>query len=365
MSNALLDFFFDQQKTAVSESLSAWERMINAATLPQKAANAFTSYSPHEVVFEENSLQLLRFKNDSVDLAEPVLICFALVNRPYILDLDQQRSVVQQFVRHGFDVYLIDWGVPSDSDRTLRLHDYIEGYLANCVDQVCQLSGSEQLNLLGYCMGGTMSSIYASLYPKRIRNLILMAAPIDFSSNKGLINLWTREENFDVDGFIDAFGNCPGSFLQSSFQLRDPIQNFFWKYQSFYERMHDESYLDNFFSMENWSNDNIPVAGETFREFVKCFYQGNQLALGKFRLYGKPVSLGEITCPLLTLVAEADDLVPIESTLAIEDCVSSKETASMSIDAGHIGLAVSSRAHRELWPKVTMWLADRSTVRRA
>ena len=364
MSNALIDFFFDYQKSALSESLRNWQRLVNVPNVPRIAAETEFCYSPHDVVYRENSLQLLRFRNESVDLAEPVLICFALVNRPHVLDLDEQRSVVRQFLRHGFDVYLIDWGTPTDSDRTLRLHDYIEGFLANCVQQVCRHSDSEQLNLLGYCMGGTMSSIYTSLHQEQIRNLILMAAPIDFSGDKGLINLWTREENFDVDGFIDAFGNCPGAFLQSSFQLRDPVQNFFWKYQGFYEKMHDNDFLHNFFSMEHWSNDNIPLAGETFREFVKCFYQKNQLVQGQFRLNGKSISLGDITCPLLILVAEADDLVPPESTLAIEHFVSSKEVTKMVIDAGHIGLAVSSRGHRQLWPDVTMWLADRSTVRR-
>lgn len=360
----MLDQFFDYQKTAWSESFRMWERMLNMQQLPQVASQVQIAHSPHDVVYEEDSLQLLRFRNESVDLAEPILICYALVNRPYILDLQADRSVVRQLLKRGFDVYLIDWGVPTAADRTLRLEDYIGGLLANCADFACEHSGSEQLNLLGYCMGGTMSAIYTSLYTEQIRNLILMAAPIDFSGDEGLLNLWTRAEYFDVDALVDAFGNCPGSFLQSTFQMRSPIQNFFVKYQTLFDKMDSRDFLDNYLAMEHWANDNIPVAGETFRQFVKCFYQRNELIKGQFRLDDQPISLGDITCPVLTLVAEHDDLVPPSSTLALKQYVGSTDVTTMTIDAGHIGLAVGSKSHRQLWPKAAMWIADRSSVRR-
>jgi polyhydroxyalkanoate synthase subunit PhaC len=233
----------------------------------------------------------------------------------------------------------------------------------NVANFVCELSNSKQLNLLGYCMGGTMSAIYTALYQQQVRNLILMAAPIDFSGEDGLMQLWTRPEYFDVDEMVDAFGNCPGSFLQSAFQMRNPMQNYFQKYQDFFEKLHDSAFLENFFAMEHWANDNIPVAGETFREFVKCFYQRNELVKGEYHLGDKLVDLKKITCPLLTLVADRDDLVPPHSTLAIQEQVSSQDMQTMSIDAGHIGLAVSGRAHQRLWPQVALWIADHSTGR--
>jgi len=360
----MLDLLLDFQRTAVSETLRAWERTLSAIALPQIAADVQIAHSPHDVVYEEDTLQLLRFRNDSIDVAEPVLICYALVNRPYILDLQADRSVVRQLLKRGFDVYLIDWGVPTAADRSLALADYIGGFLKNVAAYVCKSSGSRQLNLLGYCMGGTMSTIYTALHQEQVRNLILMAAPIDFSGNEGLLNLWSREKLFDVDSLVDAYGNCPGSFLQSCFQLRDPVQNYFVKYMNFYEKMYDREFLENFFVMERWTNDNIPVAGETFREFVKKFYQQNELVRGEFRLLGNPVRLDQITCPILMLVADHDDLVPAASTLALRDHVRSEDIKTLSIDAGHIGLAVSSRAHRKLWPEAAMWIADRSSTRR-
>ncbi|MFV2067016.1 MAG: hypothetical protein ACC645_08540 [Pirellulales bacterium] len=186
---------------------------------------------------------------------------------------------------------------------------------------------------------------------------------IDFSGDEGLLQLWTDEKYFDVDGLVDAFGNCPGSFLQSSFQMMKPVQNFMEKYNTFYENMHSDRFLENFFAMERWGNDNIPVAGETFREFVKMLYQKNMLVRDEMRLADTPVHLDQITCPLLMLVAELDHLVPPGSTLALREYVGSKEIKEMVINAGHIGLAVSSKAHRQLWPDAAMWIADHSTPR--
>jgi polyhydroxyalkanoate synthase len=358
----MLDAALDFQKSAQAESMRAMRRWMNAWKVPQIARDVQVATTPHEVVYEEDSLKLLRYRSDhSIDLKEPVLVCFALVNRPYILDLQADRSVIRQLLKRGFDVYLIDWGIPTAADRTLRIEDYVSGFLKNVVEFVCSHSDSPKLNLLGYCMGGTMSTMYTALYPEQVKNLILMAAPIDFSGNEGLLNIWTRREYFDVDGMVDAFGNCPGSFLQNSFQMMKPMQNYVEKYLGFFEKLDEDAFLENFFAMERWSNDNIPVAGETFREFVKYLYQQNQLVLGEFKLNDTLVKLQNITCPLLTLVADQDHLVPPNATLAIEHYVSSKFVQHMSINAGHIGLAVSSKAHKQLWPDAAMWIADHST----
>lgn len=338
-----------------------WDQFLSAQDVSRTVRPASGDTTPSEVVFQEGSLRLLRYSNDSVAFAEPILICFALVNRPYILDLQADRSVVRQLLDAGFDVYLIDWGIPTDADRTLRLQDYVCRRMKRVADVVCDLAQASQLNLLGYCMGGTLSTMYTALYPQRVRNLILMATPIDFAGDEGILNLWAREDYFDVDRLIDAYGNCPGEFLQYCFQLMRPVQNFVEKYLTFCEKLDDEAFLENFFAMERWANDSIPVAGETFREYVKLLYQQNRLVGGELSLDGIPVKLEGITCPLLLLVADQDHLVPPTSTLALEKHVNSDDVESMSINAGHIGLAVSSKAHRQLWPAAAQWIADHST----
>jgi polyhydroxyalkanoate synthase len=143
--------------------------------------------------------------------------------------------------------------------------------------------------------------------------------------------------------------------------MRNPIQNYYVKYLSFFEKLDDEDFIKNYLDMEHWANDNIPVAGETFREFVKQLYQRNELVRGEFRLDGEQLDLKNITCPLLLLTADRDDLVPATSSLALQHYVGSQDVETMSVDAGHIGLAVGRRSHRHLWPGVAMWIADRCT----
>lgn len=363
MTNPVLDMALEMQKTAFNEGFKMWNRMLTMPKVPQKAADVEVGTSPADVVHEESAFRLLRYRNPhSIDLAEPILICYALVNRPYILDLQKNRSVVQQLLKRGFDVYMIDWAVPKDSDRGLRLNDYVCNFIHSAVKMTLEKSGASKLNLLGYCMGGAMSTMFTAIYPQFVRNLILLAAPIDFSGEDSLLHLWTQEKNFDVDALIDAYGNCPAEFLQHSFQLMKPVQNYFEKYTGFYENMYDDSFLENFFAMEKWGNDNVPVAGETFREFTKYLYQRNQLVKGEFRLNGISVKLENITCPLLLLAATGDHLVPPSSTFGIEPHVGSTKVKKMTINAGHVGLVVSSKAHKQLWPDAAMWIADHSTT---
>jgi polyhydroxyalkanoate synthase len=361
MAIPLFDLLLDTQKKAADETLKMWSRCLALPKVPEKALHVRVGTTPHDVVYEEEGLKLLRYRNEAgVSFRESILICYALVNRPYILDLQPDRSVVRQLLKRGFDVYLIDWGTPTAADRSMRLYDYVCGLMKNVGDYVCEASASHTFNLLGYCMGGTMSALFTALYPEMVHTLTLMAAPIDFAADESLLRVWTQEQYFDVDRLIDVYGNCPAPLLQSSFLLMKPVQNFIEKYTGFFESVHDEKFVENFFAMEEWTRDNIPVAGETFREFVKCLYQRNQLVKGEFRLRDKPVKLERITCPLLLLAAAFDHLVTPASTLGIEPHVRSPEVKKMMLEAGHVGLAVSSKAHRKFWPEVASWLAEHS-----
>lgn len=318
--------------------------------------------TPHEVIYTENKLRLLHY-HPTVKKTHPVplILVFALVNRPYILDLMPGRSVVEVLLNKGIDVYLIDWGVPGDEDKKLDLNHYINRYIKKVVEKVKRESGCDKINILGYCMGGTMCSMYTALYPEDVKNLVLMTTGIDFKV-EGTLNLWGDKPNFDVDKFIDAYGNVPPEFLQSGFLLMKPIQNFVSKYITFYENVDNDKFIDSFFAMEKWLNDNIPVAGEVFREFVKYLYQENQLVENKLRINGKIVNLKDIKCPVLNLIAEHDHLTPPDSSKALDTLISSKDKKTIVFPTGHIGLSVSSRSLKGLWPEVSDWLIERSKL---
>ena len=347
----------------LSEPQRSVARMLSVPGAVEVALETRVGITPSDVVLEMGAVRLLRYRRTTpARYAEPVLFCYALINRPYILDLQEGRSVVQRYLEQGFDVYMLDWGVPSASDSQLKLEDYVGRLLKQAVDFVLRAHARKGLHLLGYCMGGTISTLFTAEYPEKVDSLTLLAAPIDFSSGEGLLNLWTDPEYFDVDAFVDAHGNCPGWFLQSVFLLLKPVQNLIEKNIAFYERLPDRDFLANFFAMDRWLNDNIPVAGETFRQFVKNFYQENELVRGTFQFDGHTLDLGRITCPLLLLSARDDHLVPPASTNGIEPHVGSRDIHQQTIAAGHVGLVVSSKAQKILWPAATQWLADRSTT---
>ena len=316
--------------------------------------------TPHDVVFTENKLRLLHYrpvvKNPT---ATPLIMIFALINRPSILDLKPGRSVVEVLLNKGIDVYLIDWGAPGDEDKHLDFNHYINRYIRQVVKKVKRISGSEQVSILGYCMGGTMSAMYTALHPEDVKNLILLTAGIDYKV-EGTLGLWGDKENFNVDKFIDAYGNAPADFLQSGFVFLKPVQNIISKYVNFYENVDNEAFVDNFLAMEKWLNDNIAVPGEVFREFIKYLYQENRLVENKLEVNGELVELKNIKCPVMNLIAEHDHLVPPESSIGFNDLISSKDKETIVFPSGHIGLSVSGKSLKGLWPDVADWLIERS-----
>ena len=346
----------------LAEHEKFWRRLVSVPRVLDLACGTRVGTTPHEVVYQQQSLKLLRFvRKTPATYAEPLLLCYALINRHYILDLQPERSVVARYLDQGFDVYLIDWGVPGDGDRGLTLEDYVCRLLGGVVEFVLARHRRDDLHVLGYCMGGTLAALYGALHPARTRTLTLLAAPIDFGGRSSLLELWTDRRRFDVDAFVDAYGNCPAWLLQSCFQAMRPVQNILGKGLSFYDQLDGKpEAISHYFAMERWINDNIPIAGETFRQFVKHLYQEDQLVKGQLRLGDARVDLGRITCPLLLLTARNDHLVEPASTTEIRTHVGSQDVRSITLDAGHVGLVVGGKAHQTVWPEATRWLADRS-----
>ncbi len=349
-----------------------WERaeetVENTAVSPDRIetmAEVEVGQTPSEVIYEENKLQLLRYEPvvpESERKDVPILIVYALINRPYILDLQPDRSVVRRLLESGFDVYLIDWGEPSVLDASLSLQDYVTRYIDNCVDEVRDDAGVDDVNLLGYCMGGTMSAMYASLYPEKVRNLGLMAAGLCFSGTGGVLELWGEDDYYDPDELAETFGNVPAEFLDVGFALMDPVNNYVTKYVRLYENMEDEDFVENFARMERWLSDGIDVAGEAYREFLVDIYQENKLYRNELEIGGRTVDLENITMPVLQIIGEYDHLIPPEASRPFNDRIGSDDTKIMEASTGHIGLSVSRSSHTDLWPSVAEWFAERSVV---
>jgi polyhydroxyalkanoate synthase len=321
--------------------------------------------TPKEAVYQEDKLVLYRFKPMvEQPLNIPVLIVYALVNRPFMVDLQEDRSLVANLLKLSLDIYLIDWGYPTRADRWLTLDDYINGYINNCVDFIKEKHGLEKINLLGICQGGTFSLCYSSLYPEKVKNLIVMVAPVDFQMANALLNMrggcTLGAEALDVDLMVDALGNIPGDFLNLEFLMLKPQQLGIQKYLDFPEIMDSEAKLLNFLRMEKWIFDSPDQAGESYRQFLKDFYQGNKLIKGEVILGEKRVNLDSLTMPILNLYADKDHLVPPASSLALEKYTSSQDYTARSFPVGHIGMYVSGKVQRDLPPVIADWLKARA-----
>jgi polyhydroxyalkanoate synthase subunit PhaC len=317
----------------------------------------------NEVVYEENKLELRHYEAQTDEQYDvPILIVYALINRPTILDLQPDRSVVRTLLEEGFDVYLIDWNEPSLMDANLTLEDYVDRYIDNCVDVVRDRSGQDSINLLGYCMGGTMSVMYAALHPEKVRNLGLMAAGLCFAGDGGLLELWGDEEHYSPEKVVETFHNAPADFLDAGFALMEPVENLVSKYVRLYDNLENEEFVENFARMERWVGDGIDVSGKTYRQFLEDIYQENKLAKNELYLGEQHIDLGRIEMPVLQIVGEYDHLIPPEASTSFNDLVASEDTTAMEFPTGHIGLSVSSRSHAQLWPEVCEWYAERSDV---
>jgi polyhydroxyalkanoate synthase len=339
-----------------------FEGLENLSTLREEDIQV--GVSEKEEVYREDKLTLYHFKPQVEQPFEiPVLLVYALVNRPYMVDLQDGRSLVQHLLKLGLDIYLIDWGYPTRADRWLTLDDYINGYIDNCVDVVCDRHNLDKINLLGICQGGTFSTCYSALHPNKVKNLVTTVTPIDFHISGGLLNLWggssMGSEALDVDLMVKAQGNMPGEFLNFEFLMLKPWQLAIDKYLDFPQVMGDQKKLLNFMRMEKWIFDSPDQAGEAYRQFMKDFYQDNKLIKGELKIGDRPVDLGNIRMPVLNIYAEKDHLVPPESSIALEKYIGSEDYTAKSFPVGHIGIYVSGKVQRDLPPMIADWLKSR------
>lgn len=317
--------------------------------------------TPRDAVHAEDKLTLYRYKSPSVGRrldAAPLLIVYALVNRPYMMDLQAGRSLIRGLLDRGLDVYLVDWGYPDRSDRFLTLDDYINGYLDRCVDAVLARHGVDRLNLLGVCQGGSFSLCYAAMHPDKVANLVTMVTPVDFHTADNLLSRWTRE--VDVDLMVEALGNIPGELLNWLFLTMKPFQLMGRKYVDMVDALGDEQAARNFMLMEKWIFDSPDQAGEAFREFVKTFFQGNGFVTGTARVGARPVDLGSVAMPVLNIYATGDHLVPPDASRALGGLVGSDDYTELPFEGGHIGIYVSGKSQRTVPPAIAEWLSERA-----
>ena len=326
-------------------------------TLGQLPPDVHYGATEREEVWRDGKTVLYRFVGDKPATGPALLIVYALVNRPYMVDLQHDRSLVRGLLALGMDVYVLDWGYPDRSDRYLTLDDYINRYIDGAVDHLAQASGGP-VNLLGVCQGGAFSLCYAALHPEKVRNLLTMVTPVDFQTEDNMLSSWVRD--LDVDLFVDALGNVPADLMNASYLMLKPFRLNLQKYVGLVDNLGDPKAVEDFLRMEKWIFDSPDQAGEAFRDFNKQFFQQNRLVTGGAVVGDREVHLGLVEMPILNIYAEQDHLVPPDASRALRDLAGTRDYTELSFKGGHIGIYVSGRAQKEVPQTIHDWLAKRS-----
>jgi len=356
-----------QPKTAVGLIVSKMaEDAEKARTRAEKASEVLLgpleteiATTPCDVVYEEDRVKLKHYKPATkIQLKRPLLLVYALINRETMLDLQPGKSVVENFLQEGIDLYMIDWGYPTRKDRYLTIDDHVNGYIDNAVDFILKRHNLDKINLMGICMGGTFCVIYSALHPEKVQNLVTTVTPTHFDTDQGLLHIWMRDMN--VDQIVDTYGNIPGDIMNLAFLLLNPARLMIDKYVGFLENMDNKKFVENFVRMEKWIFDSPDVPGETFRQFVQDCYQKNLLIRNKMEIGGQRVDLKKITMPILNYYGKYDHLVPPEACELLTSKVGSKDTENVCLDTGHIGIYVSSKCQKEFVPRIARWLKEKA-----
>jgi len=307
-----------------------------------KVVNTKTTIAqtPKECIWTLNKAKLWRYvpilppeKRHPV----PLIMVFAIMNRPYILDLRPGNSFVELMLQNGYDLYLLDWGEPRPEDKDMKYDDYVLDYMTRAIRKMKRVSGSEEFSMLGWCIGAILSTAYAALRPDDgLRNLVLLTAPLDYSDKNMTFARWVQPGRFDVDKVLAAFGNMPAEMINAGAKALKPVENYIVNYLKLWDNLDKPKTVEAWQAMNTWVTDNIPMAGGAFRQLIEDLYRNNKLINNEWLLRGELVYLPNIRANLLTVIAEGDHITPPCQSQSIMEKVSSKDKELWSIPGGHI-----------------------------
>lgn len=337
---------------------SSAERFVEMAHLLATARDAPVGRTKSETVWRKNKARLYRYvRATPATKRTPIVLVLPLINRAYILDLRPGASFVEHLLAEGHDVYLLDWGIWAAEDRNIDVTALVTRYIPRAVREAARVSGAP-VTVLGYCIGGALATCYVALHPEDpVRNLVLFTTPIDFA-DAGKFGVWTAKGVFPIDRIRETYDVVPADLIQYGAKLLNGPLADVGALVQLADRMQAPGFdPDAWRSMYRWVNEPTPFPAAAYHQWITDFYQDNKLVRGVMRMDGRPVRLGAIRVPFLNVAALADTIAPRPTTQAIIGKVGSRDRQEIVVDGGHVGIVVGRAAKRDLWPKVSDWLA--------
>jgi polyhydroxyalkanoate synthase len=346
--------------SAVSTLARAPAAAIEFANVLLTQDDAAIGMTPKDEVWTWRSVTLYRYRSTQRRHPVPVLLVFALINRPDIFDLRPGNSFVEFLLDEGFDVFLLDWGVPDDADADLGIEAYVCDALPWGVRETLRAAGQEEVSVVGWCIGGALTLMHSALEPDGpARNLVLLTTPVDTANSR--YGRWVARESFDPERITDAWPSVPGGAVDTINKLLKPVTNYWTTYRRLWQQVLEGSHQrESFQAMSKWVSDNPPFPGRAYREWITWMYKENRLVAGTLRLRGRRVDLGRVRQDMLVVTAGADHITPTADTEPIFTLVGSDDVTRLARPGGHIGLMAGSSARDDVWPDIAAWLAARS-----
>jgi poly[(R)-3-hydroxyalkanoate] polymerase subunit PhaC len=316
--------------------------------------------TPKEVVWKRGKAELWRYRNGTVRYRPPVVIVHSLVSRSYILDLRPGNSLVEYLTAAGLDVFMLDWGVPDEIDADNNLERYVDWYLPRALAAVRRETGCEEVTLAGYCLGGVMAALYAAGHGDApVRNLVLMATPLDFDEMGAMVAL-LRDGRLNADELIDDSGNVPADALYSGFYMLAPTVEVAQK-ATLLENLWNDEFVEGFQAMAQWSRDHVPFPGAAFRQVVEKFVRENVLMTGSMRLGDRRIDLANARGNVLNAMAERDNVVPPAAVEPVMNLIGDPaRREELRLPGGHVTFGTGKGARKVTMPRMAEWIIEHS-----
>ncbi len=317
-------------------------------------------------VWQEGTSRLLDYAPDGgapksaakgEETSTPVLVVPSLINRAYILDLNERTSLLRWLARRGFRPFLMDWDRPGAEERGFSLSDYVAGRLERALDHVLVQTGRKP-HLIGYCMGGLLALALAVRRGEDLGALALLATPWDFHAEGAAQARLVGDNLVTLAPLMALQGELPVDVIQGLFASLDPLQ-VIRKFIAFSALAPDDPGTLQFVAVEDWLNDGVPLAAEVAHECLGDWYGKNVTAKGDWRIGGESILPERVTLPSLCILPGQDRIVPPASAAALAQCLPAAKVFRPAV--GHVGMIVSAVAERRVWQPLADWLADPGT----
>lgn len=305
-------------------------------------------------VWQEGTSRLLDYAPDGGAARTPVLVVPSLINRAYILDLNEQTSLLRWLAGRGVRPFLVDWDRPGAEERRFSLSDYVAGRLERALDHVLAQTGRKP-HVIGYCMGGLLALALAVRRGEDLGALALLATPWDFHAEQAAHARLIGDSLVTLAPLMALHGELPVDVIQGLFASLDPLQ-VIRKFIAFSALAPDDPGALQFVAVEDWLNDGVPLAAPVARECLGDWYGSNVTAKGAWRIAGESILPERVPIPSLCILPGQDRIVPPASAAALAHSLPAATVCRPAV--GHVGMIVSAVAERRVWRPLADWLAD-------